>query len=438
METTCVRRLRSAAHERVAVATVCLLACTAAVFVAPVTSARAATPSINGASIGLATIQPGAHPALTVNTPVNIVFVGYTPASVNVGGILGQLPAEGDPIVRTPAFIGIRQDVGLRYRYHYRVRFAGSAFDDSFFGYLATAGPHIPRTPLADFYNAQVHNTVDIGPTELALDTLATEAWLEQQSGAQLGINPAEDTVFLINWWGRSDFQFHVYANRFPPDPDTGDGSVRLASLVRGWGGASGPTWFLDLSADPVFIDDSMFVDDADTSGDGIMDYRMPPIWDYGSTGAYRPFTDLSGDLAKIIRYVAVDTLFTPSPIYDPAASVPGPGEGKQIALDVFEGDLATNGLKDVHANVLQARHQALEPYYKISVKVRDLPLDAGVSATVNKAVNFVVDPGCPDQFVDPQAAELVCFFGAHRSDYFNTAGSTSVIPAAGFTSTLR
>jgi hypothetical protein len=46
---------------------------------------------------GFSTIEPGRHPAQHVDMPVNIVFVGYQPKSINVGRILSQLPAHGDP-----------------------------------------------------------------------------------------------------------------------------------------------------------------------------------------------------------------------------------------------------------------------------------------------------------------------------------------------------
>jgi hypothetical protein len=68
-----------------------------------------------GSPIHLVTIQPGQHPALHLVTPVNLVFVGYQPGSVDIHRILGQLPAQGDPLVRDPRFYGITKDVGLRY-----------------------------------------------------------------------------------------------------------------------------------------------------------------------------------------------------------------------------------------------------------------------------------------------------------------------------------
>lgn len=44
----------------------------------------------------------------------------------------------------------------------------------------------------------------------------------------------------------------------------------------------------------------------------------MPPVWEYFAPGGYRSVTGLTGDLAKIARYVAINPLFTTSPLYPP------------------------------------------------------------------------------------------------------------------------
>ena len=174
---------------------------------------------------GFSTIEPGRHPALHVDMPVNIVFVGYQPTSINVGRILSQLPAHGDPTVRADPDFGISgtpQDVGLRYDYRYNARFAGSAFDDAFFAYLGSIAIEGPPSYYQQLYNAQQHNNLDVGPQNAYIDADATEAWLESQSKARLGIPASQDTVFLVNWYGRADFQFHVFYHLGVVDPDTG------------------------------------------------------------------------------------------------------------------------------------------------------------------------------------------------------------------------
>ena len=388
-----------------------------------------------GSVVHFATIQPGQHPALHLITPVNLVFIGYQPGSVNIHRILSQLPAQGDPLVRTPNFRGITQDVGIRYDYQYNVRFAGKAFDNAFFGYLTSIAIQGQLDYFQQFYNEQRHNAVDVSPQIAYLDANATEAWLENQSQARLGIPSSQDTVFLVNWYGRSDFQFHDYYHLGHTDADTGvDGGIYSVALTRAWGGNSGNTWFFDLSAGPVYTDNSWDVDDADLDGDGVLDYRMPPIWEYGNTTGYRPFTDLSGDLAKVIRYVAIDTMFTPSPIYDPAATVPGPNGSKQVQLDIFEGNPSDNGRDDVHPAAAQAEVQRLQPYYAgISMTVTDQPLAGDVLTTFNIADGSLSAPGCWTPFGDP-FAQLFCYFRDHRAQYFPAQPGDAVISAAGFT----
>jgi hypothetical protein len=394
-----------------------------------------------GASLRLSEIQPGGHPALHLTTPVNIVFVGYQPKAVDVRRILSQLPAKGDPVVRTDPAFGLRgtpQDVGLRYDYKYKVQFAGGAFDDAFFGYLSSIAIVGPIDHYQELYNEQQHNDLDVGPTTAYIDANATEAWLEQQSRQRLGIAADEYTVFLVNWYGRSDFQFHDYYHLGNLDPGTGFDYGQLSeSLTRAWGGNSGPTWFYDLSAGPDWDDNSYDVDDADLDGNGVTDYRMPPIWEYGNTSAYRPFTDLSGDLAKEIRYVAIDMLFTPSPIFDPAATVPSPGGVKRIELDVFEGDPANNGLSQIFAGIIQNDAQGLEPYYGVTVNVTDQPLADGALDAYDIAAGISDAAGCSDfttfgPLGFPEA-ELGCYFRDHRAQYFPASPGDAVIPVADF-----
>jgi hypothetical protein len=388
-----------------------------------------------GHVVHFATIQPGQHPALHLVTPVNLVFVGYQPGSVDIHRILGLLPAQGDPLVRDPKFYGITKDVGLRYDYQYNVRFTGKAFDDAFFGYLASAAIPGQRDYFQEYYNQQQHNAVDVSPQIAYLDANATEAWLEHQSQARLGIPASQDTVFLVNWYGRPDFQFHDYYHQGHPDPDTGvDGGIYSQSLTRAWGGNSGPTWFFDLSAGPVYADASWEVDTADATGDGVLDYRIPPIWEYGNTTGYRPFTDLSGDLAKVIRYLAIDAMFTPSPFYDPAATVPGPDGSKQIQLDIFEGNPADNGLNYVHPAAAQAEVQRLQPYYSgTTMTVTDQPLAGDALNAFDIADGSLSAPGCWTPFGYP-FAQLFCYFRDHRAQYFPSQPGDAVIPEAGFT----
>ena len=106
------------------------------------------------------------------------------------------------------------------------------------------------------------------------------------------------NTVFLINWYERSDFDFHVYTKTDEPDPDTdyNFGTQRGSRKLTAWGGTTardeesglGSTrrvWFYDLSAGPEEWAGSWNITDDDLDGGG-PDYRIPPIWEYGALPA--------------------------------------------------------------------------------------------------------------------------------------------------------
>lgn len=382
----------------------------------------------------LTAIHPG-NPTLRV-TPirVNIVLIGYPSWSVDTNRLVSMLPVDGVPPEVYPVLRGVGVAAGDEYRYQYHVVTAGHQFEDGFFAHLAHAGTVGPPDHYQASYNAQADNSLDVGPKVRFIDAQDTERWLESNAAKSLGVDPRDYTVFLIDWYGRTDFQFHTYTNRSNPDPDTGaDPRTTLSQPhVRAWGGTSGPTWFFDLSAGPVYTDGSFNVDDADINNTGTTDYRMPPIWDYGHTG-YRAFNDLTGDLAKTVRYVAIDELFAASPLFDPLATQPLPGAGKQIALDVFEGDPNTNGLSLIHPDVVVAQHRRLEPYVQFDMTVRDLPLTGGALTAYQIGTFASTAPDCwtPYGFRD---VEFVCYFMGHYPDYFPTTTPDDVIPAVGFT----
>lgn len=76
-----------------------------------------------------------------------------------------------------------------------------------------------------------------------------------------------------------------MYTKTDSPDPDTGYnfGIERASRKMIAWGGSHGRTWFYDLSAGPEAWSGNWNVDDADLTSDGVMDYRMPPVWEYGN-----------------------------------------------------------------------------------------------------------------------------------------------------------
>jgi hypothetical protein len=343
------RRLRSVRFA--------LLACVAALCLVP------------GASVGqegggYQNLQPGRRADLNERVPVNFVFVGYERADVDIGGFIGGLPKEYKPVVRseylqTKPFQkdSVKKSLlGLNYTYGYNTFFTDSSYEDRLFRYLSRIAKPAPLSDFQKLYNGNDEKFCDDPPdltpgtpgnpamcqkngvrdikNNYHIDAPSVEQWLAQNAPA--GVDTNRNTVFFINWWGdgtkpREGFKHHVYTKTDEPDPDTGFnfGEERDSRKLIAWGGTTaddeesglGSTeriWFHDLSAGPDSFTDNWNVDDPDLTGDRVEDYRLPPIWEYYAAEGYRDESKLTGDLSKVSRYVAIDLMFTSSPLYPP------------------------------------------------------------------------------------------------------------------------
>lgn len=384
-------------------------------------SASLGAPTASAAPIAGSPIAvPGTAAEVPTTFTINVVFVGYAPGDINLPTFQSMEPTTYEPLVRAPNVLyGITLPVHTPGDYHFEYAFAPDAFNDAFFGYLASIGTVGPTTLFQDQYNAQIHKTQTVGPDVLYIDGPSTERWLMDHARKDLGLDVANYTVFFVNWWGRSDFQWHVYTKTDSPDPDTGYnfGVLRASRKMIAWGGSFGRTWFYDLSAGPEAKTSNWDVDDADVDGDGVLDYRMPPVWEYGNLTGYRPFNNLSGDLAKVLRYVAVDLLFTTSPLYDPLATTPFPGMGKRVFVNMFEDDPGSQGTDWINKNYIQKTLRKLQPQYKWRVTVKDHALTADVRRAFRIWAELNSSGDCWNAFGTP-FAELFCFFDAHRDEY--------------------
>jgi hypothetical protein len=304
-----------------------------ALLVATAATARAAP---------FAALQPGGVTPFGEAVDVNVVFVGLHP---DWSAISGDLPTSASPKTRYKLFYGLdaQADLGITYAYAYHPVFATGAWENAFFGYLASIAAPKARTLFQDAYNAQA-GARDVGQNHW-IDAPSVERWLIANPPA--GVDTTRPTLFFVSWWGRGDFIDHVYVKTGEADPDTGFdfGLVRHSRKIVAWGGTTPDdeesgyggavarrVWFYDLSAGPESWGGSYEVTTPDIDGDGERDYRIPPIWEYAGSplacqhpgyGAAR----LETDLGKVIRYVGLDLLFTSSPLYPPyyrADALPG------------------------------------------------------------------------------------------------------------------
>lgn len=292
-------------------------------------------------------LDPGGPATLAERLPVNVVFIGYDLEQIPRQTFVAGLPVKTTPVVRLPELYGIKSPLGIDYTYDYRLTYANRAYEEAFFNQLKRRGHPVPLTPIQAEYNAQMANSREI-TSNFAIDAPAVERWLARNPPR--GVDTRRPTVFLINWWGRKDFRYHVYTKTGEPSPDTGVnfGRAYPQTSLNAWGGtpADDPqdgrgltrrVWFHDLSAGPDLWSQNGNVDDDDLDGDQVPDYRIPVSWEYGP-GRYRAASQLPADLSKLTRYVAIDALFTASPLYDPGLGTPAPPRSINLDYNVYEG----------------------------------------------------------------------------------------------------
>ncbi|HEY7513556.1 MAG TPA: hypothetical protein VIC87_03715, partial [Vicinamibacteria bacterium] len=260
----------------------------------------AATASPPAPSPGL---QPGKLVVHVLDVPVRVVLVGFDARMVDERVLVQSLPRTYRPVARYPRFHGRGRELGLEYRFRYEVARKGSRFADALFAYLARIGTREGRTLYQTLYNEQRANVLEVPPSVLHVDGPAVEKWLAENDpdpNAGRGY-----TLYFLNWFGRDDFEFHVYTKTDEPDPDTryNFGRLRDSRKMVAWGGTHGRRWFYDFSAGPEAWGGSYDVDDPDLDGDDEPDYRIPPIWEYRSDGYRRPAL-LSADMGRLARFV--------------------------------------------------------------------------------------------------------------------------------------
>ena len=357
-------------------------------------------------------LDPGGQPRLTETVPVNVVFLGYEPEQVARSAYAGQLASKYEPVVRSRLSYDVVEKLGITYTYDYRVRYADRAYEDKFFAQLGKLAKPAPLTAYQTAYNEQAGNVLDITDNH-TIDAPSVEKYLAFHPPA--GVDTRRNTVYLINWYGRSDFKFHVYTKTGEADPDTGYdfGANRDSRKMIAWGGttaddeetglgATRRVWFHDLSAGPESWTANYDVDNADVDEDGEPDYRMPPTWEYRA-GGYRAPGELAPDLGRITRYVALNLLMTSSPLYPVELPTAEPPKSINIDSNTYEGwpgvDASARYIKPA---LVVDELSELRWRNKLTWDNQDLPYDARARECY---VDLLADESCyPDSGYPPFA----------------------------------
>lgn len=366
-------------------------------------------------------LVPGETITFNQRIPINIVFIGYPREDIDRGALRRMLPRNYDPIVRIPPiYYGIDgRDLGLHFRFRPSIKFASPDFEDRFFNHLASTGVPGQPTMFQTMYNDQAANIVDVTGPVLYIDAPSVEQYLMSEA-KKLRINTDRSyTIFFINWYSRPDFQFHVYTKTDESDPDTGYnfGVVRDSRKIIAWGGTHGRTWFYDPSAGPEAWAGSYDVDNADLDGDEWPDYRLPPVWEY-APGGYRDPAALTNDLGLVARFVAINLLFTTSPLYDPLLTAPDVGGDKVVHVEMFEDHAGSSGLDWIDMAFAGQALSDFQPYYSWQTALEDNdPLAGPARRAFRIWAGLNTGNDCWNDYGTP-FAELFCFFDGSYDDY--------------------
>jgi hypothetical protein len=397
----------------------------------------------------LSTLQPGEPVTLYHQVPVNIVLVGYEQGAgarqISEPFFRQILPGSSVPIVYSGGYF--QKDAAgyplypILYQYDYDLTFADEAFEDAFFSFLSDASEPKGLSFAQLLYNGQQERSLTVTDNHW-IDALAVETWLARHAGPMLGVDTTEYTLFLVNWYSRDDFKHHVYVRTDTVDPDTGLNTCERDNWCRfiAWGGSadlglSRPhrIWFLDLSAGPELWSGNWNVDDPELpSGfgrypnNGVMDYRIPPVWEYGNSG-YRPFTSATYDLALATRMVAINLLFTNDPLYP--ARLPArdymPSE-VEIDINVLQFDPSYDAGTTLRPDVVVEKLQALQPYntfswdrtfHEPSRRLRDVT-DAFLDSFSDPTTDSLYGRRDPTYPFSGATLDLVYYLDDHKHQY--------------------
>jgi hypothetical protein len=351
---------------------------------------------------------------------VHVVLVGLDEDEVG-DDLLAALPGGSTPVVRIPQFYGLAgRDLGLSFTYDYDVIDSSRRFERRFFDYLQRTGVPGEPTAFQQDYNDQASNVLDVTGPVLTVDAPRTERWLQRAAQQWLGVDERSYTVFLVNWYGDPEFQFHVYRKTDSTDPDTGYnfGTERDSRAIVAWGGTHGRSWFFDISAGPEAWSNSWNVDDADVDGDGLDDRRIPPIWEYDDAG-YRDPAKLGGDLGDVVRFVAINLLFTSSPLYDPLVTAPEPFGAKTVPITMFQDDPDADGTDWIDPAESVRQWRDLEPHHRWRATLTEVdPIDPDAEQSFRTFTEVDVQPGCWEPFGTTFAA-LYCFAEESAGRYY-------------------
>ena len=248
-----------------------------------------------GSAPRLRNLDPGGPARFSEKVPVNVVFLGYEPDQVGKAAYLSGLPKKlraGGPLPGWPT--ASTEKLGITYTYDYGVTYAGEPTRRS----SSAAGRLAKPAPLTASRRSTTPGEQRPGRHEQPLHRRAHGRAVAGLPPAR-GVDTRRNTIFFDQLVRPRRLQVpRLHQDRRArPRHRLQLRRQRQSRKIIAWGGTTaddeenglGSTrrvWFHDLSAGPESWTGNWNVDDADLDGDGVDDYRMPPIWEYG--GGFR------------------------------------------------------------------------------------------------------------------------------------------------------
>lgn len=341
--------------------------------------------------LNLSTLQPGQFREINQELKINVVFIGFERGDgfqqVNEERFRAYLPRRQRAVdLSYGVEPGSGEAIGNSFDLSYNTVYAQKWFEDEFFSFLDGNREPCQVDIFQQYYNNDPAHSLTI-TENFCIDSSQTEKWLADKAG-RLGVDTSQYTVFLINWWGRPDFRFHVYYNMLNSDvdPDTGFNIAHYqGSGASAWGGTTPDdeqnglgtlrrVWFYDVSAGPDYNSTNYDLSIPDFDMDGNMEYRIPPIWEYGNMSGYRPFDTLSEDLSYAVRYAAVNGQFTAPSLVHPAGFTERLPSTIQANLIYFNDDPPYRGQNVVTPGRARDEWNRLKPLNLLTINERELP----------------------------------------------------------------
>jgi hypothetical protein len=141
--------------------------------------------------------------------------------------------------------------------------------------------------------------------------------------------------------------------------------------------------------------------------------------------------------MGLLTRFVALNLLFTTSPLYDPMVATPDPLGSKVIDMTILEDDPLSNGVDFTDVPFARERWQRFQPYYNWRTALRSVdPIDAGAKNALEIFVGNSSAPDCWVPFGHP-FAQLFCYFSTNLGAYVPEYPERDyVVPVFGFNTT--